>query len=495
MTTVASSNAPGAAGAARGWSETPVWLLVGIGVGILASLAGALPTRWALGFLTAALFGFVVCFVQNLHRFLLAAFALSLQANLSLRFFGQSGGSYVGNSGPTSIELPVCALVALALLATIRIGVRAHPVRLTFPRQFIVPIIALIVAAVTSMLNSPERFFTFCYMVRFTVLAVILAAAANGIRSEDDLRLVVNMFALTLVIQGVVYLIESMLGMTFSLDGSVFEPKDLWDLPRHGGTVAGRPNAFASFIVPLLLIALSRFLAGAEPRAKKALGAVVVIGAATLIGTFTRAAWVGFALGFLYLVFAGSRRGLVGRKSLIMILVSLTIPIVALSGLIAVRLGADPQGAYDERAALMRMGMNVFKHFPIFGCGAGAYGFVFRHFLPPGTEDGWLFIVHNRYVLIAAEMGIIGLAAFVFFLVTAVRQGVATARLQDEKKWMSAIALGCTAGFIGLAWDMFWDVFTGIPVDALLWTLIGLLCAIPRIATRERRAAVVGARC
>ena len=491
MNKVASSNnAPEVAGTARGWSEPTAWLLVGTGVGMLAFFVGALPTRWALGFLAAAMFGFVACFVQNLHRFLLTAFALSLQANLTLRFLWQPGRSYVGQAGPTSIELPVCALAAVALLATIGYGVRTRPVRLTFPRQFILPVVVLIVAVSLSAINTPERYLTLCYAVRIAVLAVVLAAAANGIRSEDDLKLVVNMLALTLVIQGIVYLIESIMGVTFSLDGSVFAAQDAASgLPRHGGTVSARPNPFATFILPLLLVTVARFLAGAEPRAKKALAVVVLIGTATLIATLARVAWVGFGLGFIYLLFAGSRRGLIDRKSLITIVVSLAIPILALSGLIAIRLLADHQAAYDERAALLRMGMSVFKQYPMFGCGAGAYAYVFRHFLPPGTEDAWLFIVHNRYLLIAAEMGVIGLAAFVFFLATAFRQGVAMARLQHQEKWMSAIALGCTAGFIALAWNMFWYISAGIPVDALFWTLIGLLCAMHQIANRDRGAA------
>jgi putative inorganic carbon (hco3(-)) transporter len=79
----------------------------------------------------------------------------------------------------------------------------------------------------------------------------------------------------------------------------------------------------------------------------------------------------------------------------------------------------DPTGSREARKTLLREGWQVFLAHPIAGVGPGQ----FQNFNTEGRVEPWRQ-THNAPLQVAAEMGIVGLAVFLFLVWTAVMAGV-----------------------------------------------------------------------
>lgn len=459
------------------------WVLAGA-TGMTAVLVYGVPQlRWVVWIVAAVAFGVVLAQVRDLHRFLLASLILSLQVEARLKFFYQEASSWVGQSSPTAIELPFCVLIALALLVFQVRGGAVAVGRLGVPSAVRAPILLLAMSAMLSIPGSPERFIGLCWLVRLANLSLLLGVTAVAVRSREDVRLVADMLAISLVVQSVIYVIEAVLGVTFSAEGAVFAARD--GLPRHGGTVGAHANTFASFIIPLVLVTLARVMLGVGRRSRLPLTTIALVGLCTVVITFTRAAWVGCALGVFVVMAGGIVLGRIKPKAVLVLVLFGVVVLPLLGPAILERLAADNAADYEERAALMQMAWLVFRAYPWLGCGAGAYTYVFRRFLTADLAGRWLYVVHNRYLLVAAEMGIFGAVAFIAFFMRIITLGWRLAYVKDPE--LSAFALGSTAAFVALAWNSYWDVLGVLPVDGLTWVLAGTLCAMQGLAPGQVR--------
>src|SRR2546430_3975621 len=96
-----------------------------------------------------------------------------------------------------------------------------------------------------------------------------------------------------------------------------------------------------------------------------------------------------------------------------------------------------------------------------------------QHYLTSYFRTGFLYVVHNKYLLIWTETGMGGLFAYLAFLFAAVRMGWKCWKQNDG--YLSMLALGITAAIIGQIVHMNFDVFRIGPVPELLWLLAALL--------------------
>lgn len=156
------------------------------------------------------------------------------------------------------------------------------------------------------------------------------------------------------------------------------------------------------------------------------------------------------------------------------------IVVLALLPVVIGRFSVDNAGDYGERAALMRQAWRMIQHNPILGVGAGAYGTVLRNYVVPNEWSGWLYTVHNAYLLTWAETGLLGLLAFVFLFLSGLRQTFICSRASDET--IRALALGWGAGIVHIIWELWWDIGLGGSTPWLVWFLLGLLVAATRVA-------------
>jgi O-antigen ligase len=134
--------------------------------------------------------------------------------------------------------------------------------------------------------------------------------------------------------------------------------------------------------------------------------------------------------------------------------------------------------AFDERVNLMRVAQNMYEEYPVAGVGFGTYADVKKRYLP-GDWEGWLSLVHNRYLLIRAETGTLGILSLVFLYGMMMRAAWRGILKIDPSYRPFQIALA--AALIAIFWEMAWDIFHSRQQSYILWYVVALAVIAPRV--------------
>ncbi len=122
--------------------------------------------------------------------------------------------------------------------------------------------------------------------------------------------------------------------------------------------------------------------------------------------------------------------------------------------------------------------LDIIKQHPILGVGLGAFGVVYTGY---DTRNGLYRLeqVHNDYLQVLSDGGIVGAALGLFFLVALFRMGFA--RRESEDGFRRGVATGALAGCFAVLVHSFFDFTLHTPANALLFLV---LCALATINGR-----------
>jgi putative inorganic carbon (HCO3(-)) transporter len=203
------------------------------------------------------------------------------------------------------------------------------------------------------------------------------------------------------------------------------------------------PGELAAYLIVLLPIAyaLSQI---AQQRALRALAwATMAVGLIALCLTFSRAGWMGFAAAVAFLIAAQARRlkGRGGAAAAIVVVVGASVVLLLFNS------HHDPSEDYT-RISIWRAAGQIIDRFPLTGVGPFNFPALYALVHVPDA-DATAFHAHSLYLTFFAELGIVGLAAFlwnVWSLSVALRARIALARPEA-----ALLALAVTAGLVGVA--------------------------------------------
>lgn len=327
--------------------------------------------------------------------------------------------------------------------------------------------------------------------LKFAEYAVLAAAVPLLLRRASDMRL----FLRSLVGWGAV---ASVVGLAQFFGADIFEA---WRPGRRQGSFLGHHD-LAALALCSLGVAFAAILAG---RGRSSRGAAAAAGVGT-VGTVLSGAVA--AVGGLLLAAPAAvlvawrpfRPGLKRAAAVGAVVAVCTVGVVSLRGgeldafvrYLGVSSREQQSGveSYSHRTVLAYIGLRIFLDHPVLGVGWQGSGDV-ASFLPyvpdakrrfpevaeeafPAAERPWG--VQDAYVQSLADMGILGLLAFlapfaagVWLAVRAVRRGAAPAAE------LGLVALVIVLGTLGI-WSAE-GLVAGIPLDAVTWIGMGLAVA------------------
>ncbi len=133
------------------------------------------------------------------------------------------------------------------------------------------------------------------------------------------------------------------------------------------------------------------------------------------------------------------------------------------------------QGLGLGRLYYWKEALGVLYDHPLFGSGLNTYSKV-----APRYKVSWGGYPHNSYLQMAAELGFVGITAFLWFLV--VFFDVAFIRLSTAATGLSKVLLlGVLAGFLAYLVQSFFDTsFYSVQLGHLMWIIMGLGMALKR---------------
>jgi O-antigen ligase len=200
--------------------------------------------------------------------------------------------------------------------------------------------------------------------------------------------------------------------------GAPVKPTLFGDYIRSHGTV-GQPNAFAAFILPMLILAQT-LLISSEERVNGVLVGTTLAGLTALIFSFSRAGWVGFVLALFFLLFLRRKWTNPVRHAWLIIICLVTF--LSFSDFLSARLTADDMGASRDRWYLIQIAGEIIKSNFLTGVGINNYWFAMNHYIPATYDWPFVYLVHNVFLLGFAEAGIIGfISILLMFVIPIVR--------------------------------------------------------------------------
>ncbi len=253
---------------------------------------------------------------------------------------------------------------------------------------------------------------------------------------------------------------------------------------RPAGTL-WHTNQLAMYLGMTLPVIASILLAPVR-RGVRSLAALVLLAGLLVVGlTLSRSSWLSLLLGAVVLAAYGVKKKRISPWQLVMGGLVLAVGVIAVDlatgGIVLARLIESDRGSGMSRLPLMRGALSVWADHPVLGIGLKNYEIAIRQYDITGqfTEFGNMPIVHNILLLYLAEIGLLGMSAFVWLLVSLARRGLGFVRGR-EAALAPSVAVGLlVSGLVLLAHNMVHVGLGGDPqLFVVFWFLAGLLVAL-----------------
>jgi len=339
--------------------------------------------------------------------------------------------------------------------------------------------------------------------VAYSLGVVAYYATAYGLRDKSDVRLALAAAAAVLLLESMHVALQMSTGQLFPLPGAKnMFPAVVLTLDGMGGAMRpigfqSHPNALAYFMVIMFPPALALLLLGRRRLGNRVFtvcAAVLLTSLIMLLVALSRGGWIAGALSILFIVVAlGRAHVLSGRQLAAFALASgfaVVIALVSFPQIITRVTGSDSRST-ESRVLLTDQAITMIRANPWAGVGYGNYNRSSFQYIGPRfatiSEDYQkqlrTLVVHNHYLLLAAELGLPAMFLFMLLLWKFVRLAWPLRRFNDPV--MMTLAVGIAGSLAGQALYLSSDNYYADTRLFLMWLSIGLLRATVRLGTEQ----------
>jgi O-antigen ligase len=346
------------------------------------------------------------------------------------------------------------------------------------------PILGILAIGILQLLfgATPYRYITRLELLRFGAYLIIFFLSVQAFRERPDLKKLA--WFLIFLCFGV-----SLFGIIqhFTSEGAIYWLRPL----RAGGDPFGpyvNRNHFAGFVELTLPIGLAMLVfRGVQRDVYPLIGLLAIVPAGALILSGSRGGIISFAFEIAVLWLLARSYKTSERTHFV------GIGIVALAALALIAwLGVGRaierfsmihvgEVTVDRRVSMFRGAMHLFAAHPITGVGLGALVAAYPRY--ETFYDGKLVDhVHNDYIELLAETGLLGGICGLVFLWILFRQAK-VCYAAEQGHFSRALHAGAVTGVCGMLLHSFVDFNLHIPSNALLFLLLAHLATSPPLAT------------
>jgi len=496
---------------------------IGILLGVIVSLllAMELELQWTLALFLCLATPFVAMVYGDMERFCLILFLFFLPLNIST-LIGHTGEPIPHAGGALNsiefylIDVPLVALYIFwfgkSFMTTHRIDIRFTKIDAA--------LLAFIAWSIVTTVSSVSLDYSFFEIIRLAHVYLIYLYFANRIKTRNDLRLIVTFLALGVIVQFAICLLsykyqlfftaygkpisfhEGMAGLTGLASSKTLEDLtfEMFNLPkgwfRAGGTV-GPFNVEAMYLGFVIPPFLALWILYPNNKVKIVSGFSFLCGVAASILTFSRGGWISLALSTMIILGVCYRRGLLSRRIKLALVLVAFFGAIVLFGTPSFRekmlfrlLFKTPEVAIYPRIEMMHVSLRMLLDNPVLGVGINNYLAAVPAYYAFGDKGFEVFPVHNRYLLVAVETGLIGLVIFLTFLFGSLLNAIRSARSKDP--FYFALGIGVFGGFVGIMFHMLVDICSNFVLLVYMAIFSAMVVVINRLDGIEQSATVRG---
>ena len=467
-----------------------VVILLGLAIGFYATFSQSVGDSRVALVLLAVPVSIGLLMSKDSPRILFTFLILGLAFSARFRFGGAAFHPGGAEASLAPLDFPLFGLVFL-LLAQLAITGQRLSFRFTLVEKAL--ILFILIQALSLVIASDQKL-AMLELLRLIKMGIIVLVVKFYVRSEKDLKYLVGVLLFVIILQGFIAISQSIFRTSLGL-GFLGERESYWTLSRGsfafgraGGTL-GHANALANFLELLLPLALAVYLSSIRGWLRYLAIAALCLGLIGLFLTFSRAGWGAILIGILVVVttmtrFQAKRRG---RVLLFMLLIVMLVVILGLTFQEAIlqRLNLYGRSSWVIRIESYELAWQMIKENLWWGVGANNYLAASTDYLQ-STRAPALAIVHNYFLLVIAETGLLGLLTLLLVLYGTRRQ--ARRLMKTEGVVVPVVSVGLWAGLVAvLAHSMFDWLLRYDPIYTLFWFSVALLIAIGQIPPRGDR--------
>ena len=339
-------------------------------------------------------------------------------------------------------------------------------------------ILVFIILSFSSVFVSPDKGFSFYnyynLMGRYILIYYLVIQNIITFRQLKILIYMLGASAVAVILYGFYqYIFGIDISNMLWVDGEKFP-----ELKTRVFSTLQNPNILAGYLLVVMLI-----IFGFICKAKKNLGRLVLIlfflmAGTCLAMTYSRGAWI--SLLIVLTVY-----GVFKNKFILMPLIFF----IAAVGIFDQSLTERFLSAFHagDTSSNMRLGIwestiaMILDH-PLLGIGWGAFWMVYPSYDFFIQNDAVLIVhAHNMYLNFAAEIGVLGLLAFLAVMIKHINLALTSTNLRAST-FLNGLTLGCGLSMVAVAINGFTDyVLFNIELSMLFW----LVCAIIVISCRR----------
>jgi O-antigen ligase len=227
-------------------------------------------------------------------------------------------------------------------------------------------------------------------------------------------------------------------------------------------------------IMILILILLGALFLKNDNRAKFLEIILFGLSIFALIVNQSRGAWIAFCAGLIIFFMVGARAKIVKMRSIILIITIITLVVIAGIPILQHRLKErfqDPSA--QNRIPLMKLAFEIGAKNPLFGIGINNYRFEMKNYINESTiEIPWIAVVHNQYLLLWAETGIIGVIGFISMIALTLIKGIEVSKVKSHIKVLSCTLVAAMVGHVTQS------LFDSFRETWLLWGIMGIISGL-----------------
>ncbi len=464
------------------------------------------------------LFGGAAVFLPTLilkdpKLYWLFLFALSLLFDISKRLTSWMAKPWIlfqeygmPSSGNLSVHLYLSDVVLILLMIPWLCRLILRKEKIYFPKFAWIPVMYLAWATFGSLAHAISLQLSFFELTRQGIYFISFLYLANNVNSRKYVRGIMAALVLGILIEALAVVVAFQLQTTESAFGGLYqergekglgESSDLYtsetDSPyrtkRSQGTFSHPAHAayYFEYLLPLVLI-LIIVQKRAGPRILLIL--LFLLGVTGLVMTFSRSGFIGFSVGFFCVLSISRMRNIFSRSKFAVFLAGVIAVIIVASPFIYDFLTSRPK-AFSYRFYLLEKGFEMYLENPVVGVGinnSSAANKIFQ--FKKGKGKKWeVIVIHNHYLIVAIESGIVGCFLYFWFFVLI---GMKAYRCSGSRHLeISIFSIAILGAYFGLAVHNLAEPFGGHAVHSMLWLFAGLVAAFEKMGIEEENETFV----
>ena len=387
--------------------------------------------------------------VGNSKRILLFVLAFTTPITFGKAFIISSGRfSLTKGAG---INLSDVLVLMLLLLFLARRATRKTEIGF-FP-WVTIPMLIWLILSSFSLLAARDEQLVIIQLINMFKLLLLCWVVANSVVNEVDVTFAIIGLLLAVLFQAGVGIYQGVtghpVGLGFLSENATVFQQNLGDrlVNRVQGTM-GHPNSYALYLTTVTPFALGLLFSKTRISLKILVVTLLCLVIVALIYSLSRSSWFDFLLILSIILTLAVRRKLISLGAAVLvagIICSILLGLILFgTDLILSRLTSDDQGSAYGRITLAQTALAIIKDHPWVGVGLNNYMLVSPQYDARAYAPEIAFVVHNVYLLIAAETGLIGLMAFLGLLVVLIRLSWSIISCApNDTMWIAGVGTFC----------------------------------------------------